>query len=161
MIVKYFWLTCEFVAYTTKGKQPSTIKTPGIGTESARHVGRNASRFFGAAVCWNAFIRWYFVALNNHGFWQKRGFFLCCNGLRAMGGDGFHCFMRTHVPVSPLVHPLLTLTSISPIFPKKSLITSISIFLYRFHFSGNISVYLVFSRYFYSFSFLFNTFIAQ
>lgn len=56
MNVKYFWLTGVIVAYTTKGKQASTIKTPGIGTESARYVGRNASRFFGAATWQNALL---------------------------------------------------------------------------------------------------------
>lgn len=151
MIVKYFWLTCEFVAYTTKGKQPSTIKTPGIGTESARHVGRNASRFFGAAVCWNAFIRWYFVALNNHGFWQKRGFFLCCNGLRAMGGGWFSLFYEnTCSRIAPSSSPSYSDLHFSN-FSKK-------IFNHiHFHFSISFSFfgeYLCLSRFFSLFLFI-------
>lgn len=82
--------------------------------------------------------------------------FLVVQQFASHGGEGFHCFMRTYVPVSPLVHPLLTLTSISPIFPKKSLTTSISIFLYRFLFSGDPFVYLGFFSIFLVILFSFN-----
>lgn len=86
--------------------------------------------------------------------------FLVVQRFASHGGEGFHCFIRTYVPVSPLVHPLLTLTPISPQFFLKNLLSHLFSFsflsLYRFLFSGDPFVYLGFFSIFLVILFSFN-----
>lgn len=87
--------------------------------------------------------------------------FLAAQQFAGHGGGSFHCLMRTYVPVSPLVHPLLTLTPISPQFFQKNLLSHLfsffCLFLYRFLFSGGPFVYLGFFSIFLVILFSFNS----